>query len=281
MEKKYLAFIGLLMLSGCYYKFKLHHFPWQATDKPNQHNLPPNDDNEVSNKTPLVVELTDSEFKPVSKKELDICSKALALTLERFALAHPSNYGNREPSDAWGRPLVASPQLIVVHETVVSGPQAVAFFQTDHPKDDQQSSYHLLIDHDGSRLRIVPDEKRAYGAGMSAFGDFTQRIKPASVGSINNIALHVSLVSPADGRNDQDGHAGYTDAQYKTLAGQVLLWQASFGIPMTRVTTHAAVDRSHSRYDPRSFRWNRFDLHYRAAVAACGLSHFDSQQTGL
>ena len=73
-----------------------------------------------------------------------------------------------------------------------------------------------LVDRDGSRLRIVPDENRAFGSGMSAFGDVTQRTKPTSVGSINNIALHVSLVSPADGRDDRDGHSGYTNAQYKT-----------------------------------------------------------------
>ncbi len=236
---------------------------------------------DASKNLPLIVELVDSGLIPVNKDDLGACSKKLAMPLEQLAPAHPSNFGNRDASDAWGRPLKNSPELIVLHETVISGPQTVAFFQANHPEDEHQASYHLLIDRDGSRLRIVPDEKRAYGAGMSAFGDFTQRTKPTSVGSINNIALHVSLVSPPDGRDDRDGHSGYTDAQYKTLAGQVLLWQASFGIPMTRVTTHAAVDRSHSRYDPRSFRWNRFDMHYRAAVAACGFSQFDNQQAGL
>ena len=278
-KRPWLFLFGLLAMCGC--SSKLPHFPWQATAKSNQSIPPVVGKDNTGNKPPLIVELVESRLSPVSKNDLDACSKSLAMMPEKFARAHPSNYGSRDPSDAWGRPLDASPQLIVVHETVISGPQTVAFFQTDHPENDQQASYHLLIDRDGSRLRIVPDEKRAYGAGMSAFGDVTQRPKPTSVGSINNIALHVSLVSPADGRDDQDGHSGYTDAQYKTLAGQVLLWQASFGIPMTRVTTHAAVDRSHSRYDPRSFRWNRFDLHYRDAVAACGLSQFDNQQAGL
>lgn len=50
----------------------------------------------------------------------------------------------------------------------------------------------------------------------------------------------------------------------------MLLWQARFGIPMGRLTTHAAVDRSHSRYDPRSFRWDRFDAAYAKAPASCG-----------
>jgi N-acetyl-anhydromuramyl-L-alanine amidase AmpD len=232
-------------------------------------------------RAPVVVELADSSLRPLGKEALAVCAKRLGLPLEQETPADPSNFGERQTLDSWGRPLKSSPQVIVLHETVISGPQTVALFQTHHPEDDQQASYHLLVDRDGSRLRIVPDANRAFGSGMSAFGDATQRTKPKSVGSINNIALHVSLVSPADGRDDRDGHSGYTNAQYRSLAGQVLLWQAAFGIPMTRVTTHAAVDRSHSRYDPRSFRWDRFDIPYRAAAAACGLPQFDNQQAGL
>jgi hypothetical protein len=277
--KNLLFFLGFLTLCGC--SSTSVRFPWQATDKQNQNKpLAVAKDDERGN-LPLVVEMVDSGLIPVNKDDLGACSKKLAMPLEQLAPAHPSNFGSRDARDAWGRRLKASPALIVLHETVISLPQTVAFFQTNHPADGNQASYHLLVDRDGSRLRIVPDEKRAYGTGMSAFGDFTQYRKPNSVGSINNIALHVSLVSPADGRDDRDGHSGYTDAQYKTLAGQVLLWQAAFGIPMTRVTTHAAVDRSQSRYDPRSFRWNIFDPHYRAAVAACGFSQFDNQRAGL
>jgi N-acetyl-anhydromuramyl-L-alanine amidase AmpD len=103
--------------------------------------------------------------------------------------------------------------LIVLHETVVSAPATVAFFRTPHPRDDDQASYHLLVDRSGRRLRIVPDRQRAFGAGMAAFGDFTVRIRPTSPGSINNVALHLSLETPADGRGDGDGHSGYTPAQ--------------------------------------------------------------------
>jgi hypothetical protein len=275
-----LALLGFLFLCGC--SSQSFHFPWLSKEGSSQ-NIPPVNGKTVDkNKpAPVLVELADSGLASVGMKPLSACAKTLGLPLEQPAIAHPSNFGERETRDGWGRPIKAIPQVIVLHETVISGPHTVAFFQTNHPEDAQQASYHLLIERDGSRLRIVPDEKRAFGSGMSAFGDATQRTKPTSVGSINNIALHVSLVSPADGRDDRDGHSGYTEAQYKTLAGQVLLWQAAFGIPMTRVTTHAAVDRSHSRYDPRSFRWDRFDPHYRAAAAACGFSQFDNQQAGL
>jgi hypothetical protein len=290
--RPWFALLGLVTLCGGCSALPFR-FPWQATDIPkrpvssqllDQIRLEDplvGDETASSQGAPAIIELPDSPLKSVGPGTLARCAKRLGLPPEQASLADPSNFGERESRDGWGRSLKSSPQVIVLHETVISGPQTVALFQTHHPEDDQQASYHLLIDRDGSRLRIVPDEKRAYGSGMSAFGDATQRTKPTSVGSINNIALHVSLVSPADGRDDRDGHSGYTEAQYKTLAGQLLLWQAAFGIPMTRVTTHAAVDRSHSRYDPRSFRWDRFDPHYRSASAVCGFSQFDNQQAGL
>ena len=116
---------------------------------------------------------------------------------------------------------------------------------------------------------------------MAAFGDFTVRIRPQSVGSLNNVALHLSLETPPDGRGEGDAHSGYTEAQYRVAAGQVLLWQATHGIPMSRVTTHQAVDRSHSRRDPRSFRWQDFDQAWRQAADRCGLRAFDRGRATL
>jgi len=193
----------------------------------------------------------------------------------------PSNYGERQARDAFGREVPHRPQLIVLHETVLSAPHTVKLFATAHPRDGDQASYHLLVDRMGQRLRIVPDAGRAFGAGMAAFGDFTVRIRPSSVGSLNNVALHLSLETPADGRGDRDAHSGYSDAQYRTAAGQVLLWQAAHGIPMSRVTTHEAVDRSHTRRDPRSFRWERFDAAWRQAAKVCGLEAYDKGRATL
>jgi N-acetyl-anhydromuramyl-L-alanine amidase AmpD len=139
----------------------------------------------------------------------------------------------------------------------------------------------MLVDIGGRRLRVVDDDKRAYGAGMAAWGDMTVRIRPTSVGSINNLALHLGLESPADGRGDTASHSGYSDAQYRSAAAQVLLWQARFGIPLSRVTTHAAVDRSRSRYDPRSFRWARFDAAWQKAAKTCGFEVYDTGRATL
>ncbi|KZR85883.1 N-acetyl-anhydromuranmyl-L-alanine amidase [Synechococcus sp. MIT S9504] len=229
---------------------------------------------------PPLMRLGDSRVGASSLKVIQACEQRLGLAAEDVQLAHPTNFGERKSRDSWGRELQVKPMVIVLHETVINEPQALGLFKTNHPDDDQQVSYHMIIGRDGRRVRIVPDQKRAYGSGMSAFGDVTMRDRPGSVGSINNIALHISLVTPSDGRGDADGHSGYTNAQYKSLAQQVLLWQATFGIPITRLTTHAAVDRSRSRYDPRSFRWDRFDAHYNDAAELCGLNQFNNEQAG-
>jgi N-acetyl-anhydromuramyl-L-alanine amidase AmpD len=229
-----------------------------------------------------VRELAPSPVPPQPEEALQRCSQALAakaaLKPERATPADPTNFGERQQRDVLGRQVPHAPQLIVLHETVVSEADTLKLFQTPHPRDEDQASYHLLITPNGERLRLVADERRAYGAGMSAWGDMSVRIRPTSPGSINNVALHLSLVTPADGRGDASAHSGYTPAQYQAAAAQVLLWQARWGIPLNRLTTHAAVDRSRSRYDPRSFRWDRFEKAWKAAATTCGFTAYD---TGL
>lgn len=225
--------------------------------------------------------LAESGLKPLPAEQLEACAAKLRLPPELPRPADATNFGVRQRRDAFGREVPHVPQLIVLHETVISAADTARRFATPHPRDDDQASYHLLLDREGQRLRIVPDAGRAFGAGMAAFGDFTVRIRPQSVGSLNNVALHLSLESPPDGRGDDDAHSGYTAEQYRVAAGQVLLWQAAFGIPISRLTTHQAVDRSHSRRDPRSFRWQAFDAAWRDAAQRCGLTAYDRGRATL
>ena len=87
---------------------------------------------------------------------------------ERMALAHPTNFGERYLSDYSDRPAYREP-IIVLHETVISGPDTLRLFQTNHPKNSQQASYHTLIMRDGTIYYLVPPDKRAFGAGTSVF----------------------------------------------------------------------------------------------------------------
>lgn len=176
---------------------------------------------------------------------------------ELVAFADPTNYGERVVKDVYGRPAAHSP-IIVLHETVSSANSTISFFQTPHPKDEDQASYHALIVQDGTIVYLVPPDKRAFGAGNSVFngpnGPEAVKTHPRFPPSVNNFAYHISLETPPDGRNNANRHSGYTAAQYQSLSWLV----ARAAVPESRITTHKAVDRSASRKDPRSFNEQTF-----------------------
>ncbi len=171
--------------------------------------------------------------------------------------ADPTNYGTRYLTDVYGNP-ATYPLIVVIHETVGSASSAINLFRTPHPRDADQVSYHSLIRRDGSIVHLVHPQMRAFGAGNSVFvgpnGAEAVRTNAAFPPSVNNFAYHTSLESPSDGRGNQRGHSGYTEAQYQSLAWLV----ARLPVPDDRITTHQAVDRSGTRRDPRSFDRDRF-----------------------
>lgn len=206
------------------------------------------------------------------------CIRSNGIPAETTVAADPTNYGKRELTDDQGKPVSHVPMLIVLHETVASEKETLNLFRSRHDDESEQSSYHMLIARDGRLIRIVGDEYRAYGAGDSAISNYTIRLKRGSNGSLNNIALHVSLVSPEDGRGDSATHSGYTKRQYASAAAQVLAWQVAYGIPLDDLTTHRQIDRSNTRKDPRSFDRRLFDDAYRYLSESCGLQAYAPRQ---
>ena len=174
----------------------------------------------------------------------------------KVIFAHHTNYGDRYRTDVQGNILSNQP-LAVLHETVGSASSAINLFQTPHYKDSEQVSYHTLITLEGTIIYLVPPEKRAFGAGNSAFesslGKETVQTNPNLASSVNNFAYHISLETPLDGRNKESYHSGYTEAQYNSLAWLL----ASSNIADDRITTHRNVDLSGHRFDPRSFDFSR------------------------
>ncbi|MFM7545684.1 MAG: peptidoglycan recognition family protein [Synechococcales cyanobacterium] len=174
-----------------------------------------------------------------------------------MAPAHPTNFGDRLATDIQGK-LVNNQPIVVLHETVGSAQSAINFFQTPHPNEDMQASYHAIVSLSGTIFYTVPPEKRAFGAGNSAFrsknGLETVQTNPKISPSVNNFAYHISLETPLSGRNNNNtNHSGYTQSQYLSLAWLIVQTQ----IPLDRITTHKAVDQSASRMDPRSFSFKR------------------------
>ena len=177
-------------------------------------------------------------------------------TSPRQVRIDPTNFGERYSRDAFGNPLDPNPRLVVLHETVYSMGSAISTFQTPHPRDEDQVSYHALVGRDGEVVFLLDPRKRAFGAGNSAFRGQWAITNPKVGGSVNNFALHVSLESPIDGEHGGSSHSGYTAAQYDGLAALLALWMQAFPIPADGITTHRAVDLGGERADPRSFDWS-------------------------
>lgn len=181
----------------------------------------------------------------------------------------PSNYGSRFRRDAFGNPLDPTPRVVVLHETVYGLGSAISTFVTRHVRDDEQVSYHALIGGDGSVVQLVDPNKRAFGAGNSAFNNQWVVTNPQVGGSVNNFALHVSLETPLDGENDKPGHSGYSQAQYDALTAVLADWMMRFQIPAKNITTHRAVDLGGERGDPRSFDWQALQERLQALGMLC------------
>ncbi len=223
----------------------------------------------------------------MSQEEVDATNgSAFALTEDSLASsvpkqykikAHPTNYGDRLKRDVKGRP-TQYPLLIVLHETTSAVSGAVNTMLVAHPRDKDQVSYHTLIRQDGTIFYLVDPLKRAYGAGDSIFtgknGPETVQTKTNLDPSVNNFAYHISLETPPDGTQDNDAnHSGYTLVQYNSLAWLV----AQSGVNRDRITTHAKIDQSGERQDPRSF--DMASLHQELALQSNPLISFNSAPT--
>jgi N-acetylmuramoyl-L-alanine amidase len=167
-------------------------------------------------------------------------------------LVHPSNFGVRFKKDLRGHS-IHNKLLIVLHETTSQTAGAVNEMLMPHAKDQDQVSYHTIVRQDGTIVYLVDPIKRAYGAGDSIFksskGSETVQTKKSLAPSVNNFSYHISLETPPSGYHNDLQHSGYSYDQYRSLAWLI----AHSGVESNRITTHAAIDQSDQRQDPRSF----------------------------
>ncbi|MGC6483561.1 MAG: N-acetylmuramoyl-L-alanine amidase [Synechococcus sp.] len=180
-----------------------------------------------------------------------------------------SNYGKRYHLDPWQQTINPTPRLVVLHETANSLSSAINTFQTYHPNDHDQVSYHTLIARSGKVIDVVDPLLRAYGAGYSAFRGEWAVTNPDLMGSVNNFALHLSLETPRDGYLGGQTHSGYTSQQYDALAVVLDDWITRFHIAPEAITTHEHVDLGGMRGDPRSFRWSELQVRMAALNHLC------------
>lgn len=155
--------------------------------------------------SPLGRECLDRD--PRLRQRLEAELAALPARRQRIPI-DPSNYGVRFERDAFGHAIDPTPQVVVLHETVYGVGSALRTFQTPHPRDEDQVSYHTLIGGDGQVIDVLDPEQRAFGAGNSAFNGRWVVTNPRVGGSVNNFALHISLETPSTGKTTTLATAG-------------------------------------------------------------------------
>ena len=105
-------------------------------------------------------------------------------------------------------------------------------------------SAHYLIDEDGSVVRMVPEERRAWHAGAS-FWAGRSRLNDGSIG--------IELVNPGH----EWGYRPFTEAQYRACAALCRAILGRWPIPPRRVLAHSDVAPERKQDPGELFDWAR------------------------
>jgi N-acetylmuramoyl-L-alanine amidase len=117
---------------------------------------------------------------------------------------------------------------------------------------DAKVSAHYLIDEDGSVVQLVPEERRAWHAGVS---EWQGRAR------LNDCSIGLELVNPGH----EWGYRPFTEAQYATCLELCRAILARWPIPPGRVLAHSDVAPARKQDPGELFDWPRL------AAAGIGL----------
>ncbi|MEE3100997.1 MAG: N-acetylmuramoyl-L-alanine amidase, partial [Pseudomonadota bacterium] len=155
---------------------------------------------------------------------------------------YPSpNHGPRRGAPA--------PNLIVLHYTAMETAQAALDRLCS---EAAEVSCHYLIDEAGQVFRLVSEMRRAWHAGVAAWGP---------IDDVNSHSIGIELAQPGQGEGGGAAGAGppppFPEAQIAALERLLAAIRLRWGIPAARVLGHSdvAVGR---KIDPgESFPWAR------------------------
>ena len=124
-------------------------------------------------------------------------------------------------------------RLIVLHNDA-SPRESATLSWTSTPAS--KVSYHVLVGRDGTCYRLVPDTRRAWAVGVSAWRGVTD---------VNGVSLNLAF------SNRNNGKELLTEAQLASARTVIADWKAKWMIE--DVTTHAIVARPIGRkHDPEA-----------------------------
>lgn len=150
-----------------------------------------------------------------------------------ITVASPNH--NRRPES------IAALECVVLHATADRGNDLSAEAWMRNPAAGV--SAHLHFRRDGTVVRLVPDQRRAWHAGSSRWN---------GASDVNDFSLGWEIA------NWNDCKEPYTAQQYEALARAAAHYVGQ-GMPVPAFVSHASVARPHGRKsDPCGFDWQRF-----------------------
>jgi N-acetylmuramoyl-L-alanine amidase len=147
------------------------------------------------------------------------------------------------------RPPGCAVDTLIVHYTGMSTAAAALERLCDRSAG---VSAHYLIDEDGSVVRLVPEERRAWHAGESHWQGRAR---------LNDCSIGIELVNPGH----EWGYRPFTGAQYDACIALCRAILGRWPIPPDRVLAHSDVAPARKQDPGELFDWPRL------AVAGIGL----------
>ncbi len=139
----------------------------------------------------------------------------------------------------------APPEILVLHYTGMrTGPEAL-----DRLRDPQAKvSSHYMVEEDGRIFRLVPEERRAWHAGVSYWKG--QR-------NINGVSIGVEIVNPGH----EFGYRPFPDAQIEAVIALCADIRSRWTIDDAHIVGHSDVAPARKDDPGELFPWKRLAEH--------------------
>ncbi len=135
----------------------------------------------------------------------------------------------------------APPDMIVLHYTgMKTGEEALARLRDPSAK----VSAHYLVEEDGRVFALVPEERRAWHAGVSFWKGDTD---------INAVSIGIEIVNPGH----EHGYRDFPEAQIKAVIALVGDIRTRWTIPDARILGHSDVAPERKEDPGERFPWKR------------------------
>lgn len=139
------------------------------------------------------------------------------------------------------RPVGRAIDMLVLHYTGMESPEA-ALARLGDP--EAKVSAHYLIDEDGILYRLVPEARRAWHAGLSAW---------EGERNVNGCSIGIELVNPGH----EFGYRAFPEPQMAALIRLARALLARHPIPAWRVLGHSDVAPDRKQDPGELFGWAR------------------------